>query len=166
MSYGPDPDDVDAQYDLMTIEEILLGKDCSSDKNHDNSAGRSPTDTAEQQESPPSRNVTRNIYTSQKILEPVTSPLSPEQPGLASEQQKPSASDEENYLSPAGAQEPNVRRVGSAPSLNNSQSSREEKCRGDGKWCHFPGLIPLCRTYLEFIGVDSVTYGKLNTYLE
>jgi len=32
--------------------------------------------------------------------------------------------------------------------------------------CLFPGLIPLCRTYLEFIGIDSVTYSKLNDYME
>ena len=30
----------------------------------------------------------------------------------------------------------------------------------------FPGLIPLCRTYLDFIGCDGVTRSKIETYLE
>ena len=30
----------------------------------------------------------------------------------------------------------------------------------------FPGLIPLCRTYLDFIGCDSVTRCKIDTYLD
>jgi len=35
-----------------------------------------------------------------------------------------------------------------------------------GKGDHFPGLVPLCRTYLDFIGCDSVTRAKVNTYLD
>lgn len=35
-----------------------------------------------------------------------------------------------------------------------------------GKGDYYPGLIPLCRTYLDFIGCDSVTRTKLDTYLD
>jgi glutamate--cysteine ligase catalytic subunit len=34
-----------------------------------------------------------------------------------------------------------------------------------GKGDYYPGLIPLCRTYLDFIGCDSVTHAKVDTYL-
>jgi len=34
-----------------------------------------------------------------------------------------------------------------------------------GKGDHYPGLIPLCRTYLDFIGCDSVTHDKVDRYL-
>ena len=30
--------------------------------------------------------------------------------------------------------------------------------------CHFPGLIPLCKIYLQFVGVDSVSEDKINGY--
>ena len=36
----------------------------------------------------------------------------------------------------------------------------------EGKGDHFPGLVPLCRTYLDFIGCDSVTRAKVDTYLD
>lgn len=35
-----------------------------------------------------------------------------------------------------------------------------------GKGDHYPGLIPLCRTYLDFIGCDSVTRAKVDEYLD
>ena len=35
----------------------------------------------------------------------------------------------------------------------------------NGKGCYYPGLIPLCRTYLNFIGCDSVTRSKVERYL-
>jgi glutamate--cysteine ligase catalytic subunit len=35
-----------------------------------------------------------------------------------------------------------------------------------GKGDHFPGLIPLCRTYLDFIGCDSITRNKVDGYLD
>lgn len=35
-----------------------------------------------------------------------------------------------------------------------------------GKGNDFPGLVPLCRTYLDFIGCDSVTRSKVDQYLD
>ena len=35
-----------------------------------------------------------------------------------------------------------------------------------GKGRDFPGLIPLCRTYLDFVGCDSVTRAKVDQYLD
>ena len=35
-----------------------------------------------------------------------------------------------------------------------------------GKGGDFPGLIPLCRTYLDFIGCDSITRAKVDQYLD
>jgi glutamate--cysteine ligase catalytic subunit len=35
-----------------------------------------------------------------------------------------------------------------------------------GKGNYFPGLVPLCRTYLDFIGCDSVTRSKVDKYLD
>lgn len=36
----------------------------------------------------------------------------------------------------------------------------------NGKDDDYTGLIPLCYTYLDFIGADSVTYDKLSRYME
>lgn len=36
----------------------------------------------------------------------------------------------------------------------------------NGKGSYFPGLVPLCRTYLDFVGCDSVTRAKVDTYLD
>ena len=35
-----------------------------------------------------------------------------------------------------------------------------------GKGDQYPGLVPLCRTYLDFIGCDSITRAKVDTYLD
>jgi glutamate--cysteine ligase catalytic subunit len=35
-----------------------------------------------------------------------------------------------------------------------------------GKGNDFPGLVPLCKTYLDFIGCDSVTRSKVDGYLD
>jgi len=35
-----------------------------------------------------------------------------------------------------------------------------------GKRNDFPGLVPLCRTYLDFIGCDSITRAKVDQYLD
>eukprot|EP00392_Amoebophrya_sp_AT5.2_P005831 g5841.t1 len=53
---------------------------------------------------------------------------------------------------------------------NDAKTREPDACGGGGPCatspstgeCHFPGLIPLIRTYLDFIGVDSVTAQKLN----
>lgn len=57
---------------------------------------------------------------------------------------------------------------------NDAKTREPDACGGGGPCatspstgeCHFPGLIPLIRTYLDFIGVDSVTAQKLNEYLD
>jgi len=44
----------------------------------------------------------------------------------------------------------------------NSDDDLNEEVEHDA----FPGLIPLCKIYLEFIGVDCVTWDKINKYLD
>lgn len=60
--------------------------------------------------------------------------------------------------------------VGSMPACYKPQ---EDSCElmtvleiMSGKGDHFPGLIPLCKTYLDFIGCDSVTRTKVDGYLD
>jgi len=45
----------------------------------------------------------------------------------------------------------------------------EEMSMGEifsGKSDYFPGLLPLVRSYLDFINCDSVTSSRINQYLE
>jgi glutamate--cysteine ligase catalytic subunit len=45
----------------------------------------------------------------------------------------------------------------------------EEMSMGEifsGKSDYFPGLLPLVRSYLDFINCDSVTFSRINQYLE
>jgi glutamate--cysteine ligase catalytic subunit len=53
---------------------------------------------------------------------------------------------------------------GSRPAASCELMTVEEIMTGKGT--HFPGLVPLCRTYLDFVGCDSITRAKVDTYLD
>lgn len=160
--YGVASDD---QFELMTIKEILLGKECSpmspnqwvtSPSMHGSTGATATAASVNGGGSASAINPSGAVEQFEMRFENVDT--NGDQSSRANQQAGGSSG------STASAASPNN------PNRFSTHSTKSDVFTSNkfanARACYFPGLIALCRTYLEFVGVDSVTADKLNMYMD
>jgi len=165
------PENHDDQFELMTIREILLGKDCGGASNRQNDCDLAAAVASETAKTKCSEAQRKKEEGSSARAARGQGPLPKTGQCVVGGSNGSTAEETDPQRDLKDTQRESQKRRNGAAEGNNKRrdpdSMNNQEVQGSGpSECHFPGLINLCRTYLDFIGVDSVTLDKLNMYMD
>ncbi|CAD7956534.1 unnamed protein product [Amoebophrya sp. A25] len=136
-------EDEESMYELMTIEEILMGKQCGQGNAGPPRGNGGAAAAASMGKNGPRTTTTGNNDTTSTSNSTSSAAARAASTGAKNVPASPGVESEDMYGS--------------------DQDFMQQSAAGN---VYFPGLVPLCRMYMDFIGVDSVTSQKINNYLD